>query len=46
MATTTSTSWTFGNQTLSFESGKLAPLADGAAVVTYGETQVLIARSD
>jgi polyribonucleotide nucleotidyltransferase len=41
MATITSKSWTFGNQTLSFESGKLAPLADGAAVVTYGETQVL-----
>ncbi|HEY7667934.1 MAG TPA: polyribonucleotide nucleotidyltransferase, partial [Actinomycetota bacterium] len=41
MATTTSKSWSFGNQTLSFEAGKLAPLADGAAVVTYGETQVL-----
>jgi polyribonucleotide nucleotidyltransferase len=42
MATTPTTgSWTFGNQTLTFESGKLAPQAHGAAVVTYGETQVL-----
>ncbi len=30
-----------GNQTLTFESGKMARLADGAVMVTYGETQVL-----
>jgi polyribonucleotide nucleotidyltransferase len=30
-----------GNQTLTFESGKLALLAEGAARVTYGDTQVL-----
>jgi polyribonucleotide nucleotidyltransferase len=39
MATTLSRK--IGNQTLTFESGKLAGLAQGAAVVTYGETQVL-----
>jgi polyribonucleotide nucleotidyltransferase len=39
MATTLSRE--FGSNTLTFESGKLAPLAHGAAVVTYGETQVL-----
>src|SRR5215467_1591649 len=39
MATTVSR--TIGNQTMTFEAGKLARLADGAAVVTYGETQVL-----
>jgi polyribonucleotide nucleotidyltransferase len=30
-----------GNQTMTFETGKLARLAHGSAVVTYGETQVL-----
>ncbi len=30
-----------GNQTMVFETGKLAHLAHGSAVVTYGETQVL-----
>jgi polyribonucleotide nucleotidyltransferase len=40
MATTTRT-WSFGNQDLTFESGKLALQADGAAVVTYGETTIL-----
>ena len=30
-----------GAQELAFESGKLAKLADGAVVATYGETQVL-----
>jgi polyribonucleotide nucleotidyltransferase len=30
-----------GNQTMTFEAGKLARLAHGSAVVTYGETQVL-----
>jgi polyribonucleotide nucleotidyltransferase len=39
MATTQSRK--IGNQTLTFESGKLALLADGAARVTYGDTQVL-----
>src|SRR5437660_11621364 len=39
MATTLSRE--FGNATLSFETGRMARLADGAAVVTYGETQVL-----
>jgi polyribonucleotide nucleotidyltransferase len=39
MATTLSR--TIGDQTMTFETGKLARLADGAAVVTYGETQVL-----
>jgi len=39
MATTLSRE--FGNTTLSFETGRMARLADGAAVVTYGETQVL-----
>ncbi|HEV8565450.1 MAG TPA: polyribonucleotide nucleotidyltransferase [Actinomycetota bacterium] len=39
MATTLSRE--FGSNTLTFESGRLALLADGAAVVTYGETQVL-----
>ena len=40
MATTT-LSRKIGNQTLTFESGKMARLADGAVMVTYGETQVL-----
>ncbi len=31
----------FGNQTLTFESGKLASQAGGSCVVTLGETQVL-----
>jgi polyribonucleotide nucleotidyltransferase len=31
----------FGNQTLTFETGKLAKQADGSCVVTFGETQVL-----
>jgi polyribonucleotide nucleotidyltransferase len=39
MATTLSR--TFGNQTLTFETGKLAKQAGGSCVVTYGETQVL-----
>ncbi len=39
MATTLSR--TVGTQTMTFESGKLAQQADGSAVVTYGETQVL-----
>src|SRR2546426_1812266 len=39
MATTLSRE--FGNTTMSFETGRMARLADGAAVVTYGETQVL-----
>jgi polyribonucleotide nucleotidyltransferase len=30
-----------GNQTLTFESGRMARLADGAVLATYGETQVL-----
>jgi polyribonucleotide nucleotidyltransferase len=30
-----------GNQTMVFESGKLARQAEGSVVVTYGETQVL-----
>nr|MBA3691212.1 polyribonucleotide nucleotidyltransferase [Actinomycetota bacterium] len=40
MATTTRT-WSFGNQDLTFESGKLALQAQGAAVVTYGQTTIL-----
>jgi polyribonucleotide nucleotidyltransferase len=32
---------TFGSHDLTFETGKLAKQAHGAAVVTYGETQVL-----
>jgi polyribonucleotide nucleotidyltransferase len=39
MATTLSRQ--IGNQTLTFESGKLARQAGGSCVVTYGETQVL-----
>ncbi|MGZ8612536.1 MAG: polyribonucleotide nucleotidyltransferase, partial [Actinomycetota bacterium] len=39
MATTLSRQ--FGNQTLTFETGKLAKQAGGSCVVTYGETQVL-----
>jgi polyribonucleotide nucleotidyltransferase len=39
MATTLSRQ--FGNQTLTFETGKLAKQAHGSCVVTYGETQVL-----
>ncbi len=40
MATTT-LSRKIGNQTLTLEAGKMARLADGAVMVTYGETQVL-----
>ena len=40
MAITTK-SWSLGDQTITFETGKLAPQAHGAAVVTLGETQVL-----
>jgi polyribonucleotide nucleotidyltransferase len=39
MATTLSRQ--IGNQTLTFDSGKLARQAGGSCVVTYGETQVL-----
>ena len=39
MATTISRE--FGNATLTFETGRMARLADGAVAVTYGETQVL-----
>jgi len=39
MATTLSRK--IGNQTMVFESGKLARQAEGSVVVTYGETQVL-----
>ncbi|MFI5392910.1 MAG: polyribonucleotide nucleotidyltransferase, partial [Myxococcota bacterium] len=38
---TTNLSRKIGNQTLTFETGKMARLADGAVMVTYGETQVL-----
>jgi polyribonucleotide nucleotidyltransferase len=38
---TTILSRKIGNQSFTFESGKLAPQADGAARVTYGDTQVL-----
>ena len=31
----------FGSRDITFETGKLARLADGAVMVTYGETQVL-----
>ena len=37
----TSLSRKIGNQTMVFESGKLAQQAEGSVVVTYGETQVL-----
>ncbi len=40
MATTT-LSRKIGNQTMTFEAGRMARLADGAVMVTYGETQVL-----
>jgi polyribonucleotide nucleotidyltransferase len=33
--------WTFGDRDLTFESGKLALQAHGAAVVTYGQTTIL-----
>ncbi len=39
MATTLSRQ--IGNQTLTFESGKLAMQAGGSCVITYGETQIL-----
>ncbi len=39
MATTLSR--TIGKQTMSLETGRLARLADGAVMVTFGETQVL-----
>jgi polyribonucleotide nucleotidyltransferase len=39
MATTLSRE--FGGTTLSLETGRMAKLADGAVMVTYGETQVL-----
>src|ERR671923_999742 len=32
---------TIGSQQITFEAGRLAPLADGSCVVTIGETQVL-----
>jgi polyribonucleotide nucleotidyltransferase len=38
---TTTLSKTVGGQTMTFESGKLAPQAHGSVVVTYGETEVL-----
>jgi len=41
VATTTTLSKTVGDQTMTFETGKLAPQAGGAVVVTFGETQVL-----
>ncbi len=42
MATTTSNiSRPFGSKDMSFETGRMARLADGAVMVTYGETQVL-----
>jgi len=31
-----------GNNTLTFETGRLAKQADGSCVVTLGETQVLV----
>jgi polyribonucleotide nucleotidyltransferase len=37
----TNLSRTFGGQTMTLETGKLATQADGSVVVTYGETQVL-----
>jgi polyribonucleotide nucleotidyltransferase len=37
----TNLSKTIGGQTMTFETGKLAPQAHGSVVVTYGETQVL-----
>ena len=40
MATTTQ-SREIGTRTMTFETGKMARLADGAVMVTYGETQVL-----
>jgi len=39
MATTLSRK--IGNQTMTLETGRMARLADGAVLVTYGETQVL-----
>jgi polyribonucleotide nucleotidyltransferase len=38
---TTNRSRKIGNQTMILESGRMARLADGAVMVTYGETQVL-----
>ena len=38
---TTNISRPFGSRDITFETGKLARLADGAVMVTYGETQVL-----
>ena len=32
---------TIGSQQITFEAGRLAPLADGSCVVTIGETQIL-----
>ncbi len=40
MATITK-SRAFGAKDITFETGRMANLADGAVVVTYGETQVL-----
>ena len=40
MATVTK-SRAFGAKDITFETGRMAKLADGAVVVTYGETQVL-----
>jgi polyribonucleotide nucleotidyltransferase len=41
MTTTTTATRTIGGTDISFESGKLAKLAGGSAVVTIGETQIL-----
>jgi polyribonucleotide nucleotidyltransferase len=38
---TNNVSRAFGSKDMSFESGRMARLADGAVMVTYGETQVL-----
>ena len=38
---TTNLSRKIGNQTMTLETGRMARLADGAVMVTYGETQVL-----
>ena len=33
----------FGNKTLAFETGRMAKQADGAVVVRYGDTMVIVA---
>jgi polyribonucleotide nucleotidyltransferase len=38
---TTEISRAFGSRDITFETGRLARLADGAVMVTYGETQIL-----